>query len=705
MLANYQCGQNEVISVPSGDIIQVKAGDEIAINSIAFEVVELDGSGNGSGIVKVPMFQNAKFGVEFKGIKVAKGGCVVAGQAELSNVDVALLNEEQRKKLAETYEAFNKVLDVVDANAEGVAETFNSVWALMDGIKDRAAKLAAKLSGGQNPTAKEIKDLAKLTENSAAMLQKSLNDIKKQAQANADAGKVDEMQKIIDQQKASAKALLASAKDIKMGKDKLPTPQDPMEKANTQKQVDALAMTNGADVKKKLDGLKGISNLMIEYNKIPYANGKTITISNKEAVSGFTLKNVIEGEDLAWVVKDGDKVLNNFTANPVGLMWPDGKTKLTLEATQGSRKMSLTLQRKTFALDHLYAIDKDNTSRKAKEDEILYLVGQSSNGVGMVTSETFFNRKVKYEFSTTPKADRAELLSFKPKWNFITMSSNGVVKSDVKEENIPSNTIDRTYSNYSDGGYFSTDVRFFGSNKEVKIMAIKPYYGKVSYLEKFVPLFKLIDDIGYVSSTLDKFGFPCKISLLSMNDIKDRPNDIDLSVAGYNGEDTKTRHIFDIKEVVLKLSGRKLFEFKCVKTLGWGGLSLGDLYGSLSCTPEFAVSAMYKTNYETKDSKWGGKGNIAIPVKAEFGLEKKVSGFLSYNISVPIVFGGKGEYPYKGDFRTAATWWYLDRTNVNFTANVSVGILGEKNIKVTYLLFDTKWESEKSEWHLDQISK
>ena len=418
LLANYQCGQNDIPSVPSGDIIQPNVGDEIAINSIGFEVVELDGSGNGRGIVKVPMFQNAKFGVEFKGIKVAKGGCVVAGQAELSNVDVALLSEEQRKKLAETYEAFNKVLDVVDANAEGVAETFNSVWALMDGIKDRAAKIAAKLSGGQNPSAKEIKDLAKLTENSAAMLQKSLNDIKKQAQTNADAGKVDEMQKIIDQQKASAKALLASAKDIKMGKDNLPTPQDPMEKANTKQQVDALALTNGEDVKKKLEGLKGVSKLVIEYNKISYANGKTVTISNKEAVSGFTLKNVIEGEELAWVVKDGDKVLNNFTANPVGLMWPEGKTKLTLEATQGNRTIVLTLQKKTFTFTGLIAIDKDNKVRKAKQTETLYLVDEEPA-----------SRRVVYNVLTNAKkgTDFTEL----PKWETTFKPNSGVYDGKV----------------------------------------------------------------------------------------------------------------------------------------------------------------------------------------------------------------------------------------------------------------------------------
>jgi hypothetical protein len=127
LLANYQCGQNDIPSVPSGDIIQPNVGDEIAINSIAFEIVDLDGSGNGRGIVKVPMFNNAKFGVKFENIKVARGGCVVSGQAILSDVDVALLSEEQRKKLAETYATFNKVLAIADSLAPEIAETYNSI--------------------------------------------------------------------------------------------------------------------------------------------------------------------------------------------------------------------------------------------------------------------------------------------------------------------------------------------------------------------------------------------------------------------------------------------------------------------------------------------------------------------------------------------------------------------------------------------------
>jgi predicted chitinase len=161
-LAGYSCGQHDAPAVPSGDIIQVKTGDEIAINSVGFEVVELDGSGNGKGIVKVSMFNNAKFGVEFKGIKVAKGGCVVAGEAVLSNVDVALLSEEQRKKLAETYAAFNKVLDIADKAAEGIAETYNSLADLYKGIAKKTQNILDKVNKGEKITKKEQDDLEKL---------------------------------------------------------------------------------------------------------------------------------------------------------------------------------------------------------------------------------------------------------------------------------------------------------------------------------------------------------------------------------------------------------------------------------------------------------------------------------------------------------------------------------------------------------------
>ena len=682
MLANYQCGQNDIPSVPSGDIIQPNVGDEIAINSIAFEVVELDGSGNGRGIVKVPMFNNAKFGVEFKGIKVAKGGCVVAGQAELSNVDVALLNEEQRKKLAETYEAFTKTLDFVDANAEGVAETFNSVWALMDGIKDRAAKLAAKLRGGQNPTAKEIKDLAKLTENSAAMLQKSLNDIKKQAQA--DAGKVDEMQKIIDQQKASAKALLSSAKDIKMGKDNLPTPQDPMAKASTQNQVDALAMTNGADVKKKLDGLKG-SNLMIEYNKVAYTNGKTITISNKEAVSGFTLKNVIEGEDLAWVVKDGDKVLNNFTANPVGLMWPDGTTKLTLEATQGNRKMSLTLQRKTFTFTGLIAIDANTPNRRTKlADETLYLVRSPND-----------SRTIKYEMTTNAKKN--DFVGIEPNWT-TTLPLNNLYEGKVLT-GINNTTGETRHTSESKG---SVSAEAFEKTYGVKVEVVDKYDNQADYTQTLKGIGEVFGIVSYISKKVGTI-VPCEVYLPNLNElITNKTFNV-----GYNvlNDEEKDRHYTDKKVFSFKLLSPKIAGFSCEKNLGikfWIiDLSVGSLFFDLNLGSNINMSHETKIIFETKKESsrmyLQGGLELGLDVGAKLGNEWEVNGMkvgLIATTSVNGSGGGKVEFPYESNKNEVGIYFYINPVKVKIKGEASAGIYS-KEIAWDYILLDTKKDSGK----------
>ncbi len=667
LLANYQCGQNEILSVPSGDIIQVKTGDEIAINSIAFEVVDLDGSGNGRGIVKVPMFNNAKFGVDFKGIKVAKGGCVVEGQAELSNVDVSILNEEQRKKLAETYQAFNKVLDVVDANAEGVAETFNSVWDLMNSIKDRAAKIAAKLSAGQNPSAKEIKDLAKLTENSAAMLQKSLNDIKKQAQANADAGKVDEMQKIIDQQKASAKALLEAAKDIKTGTDNQPSPQDPAAKADTQNQVDALALTNGEDVKKKLDGLKGTSNLMIEYNKVAYANGKTITISNKEAVSGFTLKNVIEGEDLAWVVKDGDKVLNNFTANPVGLMWPEGKTKLTLEASQGEKKISLTLQRKTFAFTDLIAIDSDNTTRKAysSKNETLYIVRSPLS-----------SRTVNYKMTTNASTNDFE--GTEPTWN-TTFPKGGLYEGEVLTKS-NSSTAETRHTSEASG---ITSATAFDKSYGVKVKVVdKDYSGNV-----------IVKEFPFASSI---------VKLLDYSDI------VRTYIPGVKTYNNRKEFLQDDAYKGFKLYIEPKAERNSLN-LEWGAsdddkneykkgserlfykrtTTVGQVAAGIKWEKEFPVPNLGR---EFKQSFWGQE------IKINFGLFVKPTANASGEIGIT-----KKEYEWVEKTNLNSTKTTIDPARFIITgglfivpkgevkiASIGGGLIGETGVTAELLLFDIK---------------
>ena len=667
LLADYQCGQNDIPSVPSGDIIQPNVGDEIAINSIGFEVVELDGSGNGRGIVKVPMFQNAKFGVEFKGIKVAKGGCVVAGQAELSNVDVALLNEEQRKKLAGTYEAFNKVLDVVDANAEGVAETFNSVWALMDGIKDRAAKIAAKLSGGQNASAKEIKDLAKLTENSAAMLQKSLNDIKKQAQTNANAGKVDEMQKIIDQQKASAKALMASAKDIKTDKDNKPTPQDPVGTANTKQQVDALALTNGADVKKKLEGLKGV-NLAIEFDGKVYTKNNTkikIPLKNGSVVQGddakklplncaFHLKGFEAGSPITWQLTDGNnsplpldpplRISAKADDEYLGIYYPAEQKTLKLTATSGGKSLTLILEKPNYFVKDLVAIDVEHPSRiaSANKDETLYLVQNAVSG-------KFKSRIVDYKYNSN--AEDSYLKQFVTTYNF-TANTNQKFNPQVGPyEHIIPITYDKVPNRNGLG------INAFDYNKVAKVELVDENRDRVDYADKLSKLLVSFEKLTSVYKDLKNY-LPCELDYMTSLQLSDliKRKQFAYALETYNEEKPKSRLYNEVQQHKFEATGFDILTLKCDKKVEI------PIPGTSFKIP------ITKVGFELSIGLKGG-----VKVKREIECESKLSSYknstvygggyvkpkiyaelLGVKANIEIEAGLRAEYPYKGNFKQMA---------------------------------------------------
>ncbi|CAN1537589.1 chitinase_GH19 domain containing protein [Spirosomataceae bacterium] len=143
------------------------------MNSIKIEVVEIDAAGNGLGIAHIKGFNNAKLGVELKGIKVKEGGCIYAGQAITNSVDLALLNQKQHAALAQAYAAYNKALDKIEENAEGVAETYNSVADLFNGIAKKTQNLIDKLNSGQKITQKEKKDLEILKKQASTKMNKS----------------------------------------------------------------------------------------------------------------------------------------------------------------------------------------------------------------------------------------------------------------------------------------------------------------------------------------------------------------------------------------------------------------------------------------------------------------------------------------------------------------------------------------------------
>jgi transcriptional regulator len=170
--ASYSCGNHERVAAPfvpqyNGAIVPVSAGDEIAMNSMVLSVVSIDGSGNGEGLIKVPMLNNIKLGVTLSGIQVAEGGCIVAGKAETSGIDVAILNKKQRQNLAKAYEIYKKTLDIAEELAPKIAKGINSV-------KDNFEALKAKKEATRKLLAQSnLEDLSEVLNNCGEIVSQS----------------------------------------------------------------------------------------------------------------------------------------------------------------------------------------------------------------------------------------------------------------------------------------------------------------------------------------------------------------------------------------------------------------------------------------------------------------------------------------------------------------------------------------------------
>jgi tetratricopeptide (TPR) repeat protein len=167
IVSEYSCGNHNTAPAYNGEIISVNAGDEVAMNTMIISIVDIDGSGNGSGLIKVPMMNNIKIGVALSGIKVAKGGCIVAGKAETSGIDVAILNEKQRQNLAKAYEIYKKTLDIAEELAPEIAKGINSVKDYFEALK--AKKEATKKLLAQS----NLEDLSEVLNNCAEIVSQS----------------------------------------------------------------------------------------------------------------------------------------------------------------------------------------------------------------------------------------------------------------------------------------------------------------------------------------------------------------------------------------------------------------------------------------------------------------------------------------------------------------------------------------------------
>ena len=392
------------------------------------QIVAYNADGSGYARIKVPAMNKVEINVTLEGIKVVKGGCVVAGKASFTGAN---LEATFKQKLDSVYAVYNAALDIVAYNADAIAKTYNSILEVLNGSKSQAKNLLDKINSGTPLTKKEVQMLINTNAEGQNKLELALRLFDKNNPAPRSEATLAKRKIITDALEILKKctdcaqnSLLASATTPAPAPKKGPAMLD-----DDYLVVDPCVTELGKAGSLDGDAVNGACKvepvLMIEYLGKKYENKSKILLAKNIEVPDFILKNIVESEAYNIKIKNGDKILFTPTVNPFAFIWPDGVKTLLLEATQGEKKISLTLQRPLFSFKELYAIDEKG--RNAKSGETLYLVGKIFNGSGYVTSAPVFKRDVKYKiYSDDTPADFSE---YKSNWSFASMSNGGDRKS------------------------------------------------------------------------------------------------------------------------------------------------------------------------------------------------------------------------------------------------------------------------------------
>jgi hypothetical protein len=168
---------------------------------------------------------------------------------------------------------------------------------------------------------------------------------------------------------------------------------------------------------------------VIVFKGVAYKNNSTITVDydNENFMYDFELQNypIVQGKYVGWEVfsENQDVSIASIRNYPSGA----AGSKLTLDASKsytykvtaqyfkdGVEKISINFIRnkKTFEIKNLWAIDGNNEARKAKKNEILYLV--KNNG--------YSSRKINYKIETDAQAK--DFWIDEPRWSTTAFNDN-----------------------------------------------------------------------------------------------------------------------------------------------------------------------------------------------------------------------------------------------------------------------------------------
>ena len=325
--------------------------------------------------------------------------------------------------------------------------------------------------------------------------------------------------------------------------------------------VQSLANTKPAETEKII---KALPALMVEYAGKPYGDKKEISMVNNS--NQLKIKNLEETEGYSWKLSDG----TTGSSNTLNISFPTDKPTLTLEVSQGNRKMSVVVRNKTFTYTQLSAIDKNSPNRVAiandKKSETLYIVRPPKG---------LTNRTVDYKMLTNIK--KGEFENLEPIWG-TTLPKNGLYEGEVLNSN---GSIEGETRHYSDaiGKTYATAI---GKTYSVNVEVVSQKRHAVDFMPPGVS--------HLLTSTYEKTEQGFKqvqrvLEPLGVTKFEVKP----LKIKGekYNKEDDGSRHFLEVTDGNINGGFEiNLFEKTIyppfLKPLNITGVSTCGLYGKAS---------------------------------------------------------------------------------------------------------------------------
>ena len=259
--------------------------------------------------------------------------------------------------------------------------------------------------------------------------------------------------------------------------------------------MDALAMTNGVDVKKKLEelGAGNMTGIRVYYAGKQYGDKSEIVLKyEKDKKYPFLLFGRKNPVPIQWTIskeKTPDllferKSISTDISEYVGVEFPlpDNDEVFTMKVESDGQILNIKIIRKkpVYKVSDLIAVDYKNPNRiaKASKNETLYIV-----------RNPLTNRQVDYKWVTTaPTEEMKPLITYTP--------SSG---NSWHPQNLYGKSYNIGYTDSPDKGTFAIDA--WGYEKAVKVELVD-YYKKKTALAAFTGVGGKLNDIANVVEEL-----------------------------------------------------------------------------------------------------------------------------------------------------------------------------------------------------------